>query len=538
VIICSGILYGYYHIVLRNKKFHLYNRYYLLIASVISIIIPFLNIPVHFAWHEEPSVISRTLAVISSGNPGSIHIPYDKTLDTTFFSPENIYKLLYLLVASFFFIRFISGILYIRKLLRKNTVEKIDQVRFINTEEPGTPFSFFKWLFWNKKIDLRSENGEQIFRHELFHIRQKHSRDVIFAEVLTLVFWINPFFHLLKKEIRAIHEFLADEFATKKNDRWSYAELLVMQLLGSSHNHLVNPFFHNQLKRRIAMITSSKKPGYQFFRKLMVLPIITLVFALFAFKIKNYSTKAIVPETIGKNVTAEKKFSGSEKIRVADTSKPKGKPQQPKQNEYKKDNELKKGEAEMMEKEFKKMMEEKQHEAEKAQEEFKQMMMMKQQEMEKAQMEFKKMLETRQDQARLEGQEKFKQLMTEKQHEAEKMQQDFRQMMMMKQQEMEKTQMEFKKMMEDRQAEAGMEGQEKFKQLMTEKQREAGKMQEDFKQMMMMKQQEMEKAQAEFRDLMEKKHREFEMSQEEFKKMMLLKQQEAEKGKKEKKDKQ
>jgi hypothetical protein len=67
VIAASGLLYGYYHFALRNKKFHRYNRFYLLLAIVISSLIPFLNIPVYFSENETgSSVVLQTLQVISS----------------------------------------------------------------------------------------------------------------------------------------------------------------------------------------------------------------------------------------------------------------------------------------------------------------------------------------------------------------------------------------------------------------------------------------------------------------------------------------
>jgi hypothetical protein len=177
-------------------------------------------------------------------------------------------------------------------IARNNPVERLNDIYFVKTDEPGTPFSFFRWLFWNNKIELNSPKGEQIFRHEIFHIRQRHSLDMIFLELLTVVFWINPFFHLIKKEIKAIHEFLADKFAVNEEQKWDYAELLLMQVL-NTRQHLVNPFFHNQIKRRIAMITSSSKSGHQYFRKLMVLPMAAIVALLFAF---SYKTKADKPD--------------------------------------------------------------------------------------------------------------------------------------------------------------------------------------------------------------------------------------------------
>src|ERR1051326_8687186 len=69
VITCSGILYGYYHLFLRNKKFHIYNRFYLLIATAVSILVPFPNIPVYFTASEtNSSFVLKTIASISTGD--------------------------------------------------------------------------------------------------------------------------------------------------------------------------------------------------------------------------------------------------------------------------------------------------------------------------------------------------------------------------------------------------------------------------------------------------------------------------------------
>jgi N-acetylmuramoyl-L-alanine amidase len=285
----SGLLYGYYHFALRNKKFHRYNRFYLLLAIVISSLIPFLNIPVYFSENETgSSVVLQTLQVISSPAVEETSSPVlqAEPITGTWLNAERLVYLFYLLIISFFLIRVFISLNKIRSIIRRNPSEQIDKIKFIDTDEPGTPFSFFRWLFWNRKIELHSEKGEQIFRHELFHIQQKHSWDIIFVELTSTVFWINPFFHLMKKELKAIHEFLADEFAIKDDKNWQYAELLLMQVL-NTNTHLVNPFFHNQIKRRIAMITTSKKPSYQYLRKLMVLPVAAIIFFLFAFSYKN-----------------------------------------------------------------------------------------------------------------------------------------------------------------------------------------------------------------------------------------------------------
>ena len=120
---------------------------------------------------------------------------------------------------------------------RKYTTEKLNSIYFVNTTEPGTPFSFFNWLFWNQKIELKSAKGEQVFRHELFHIEQKHSFDILYLECLATIFCMNPFLHFIKKETKVIHEFLADQFAINQGGQWEYAELLLMQSLNTEQKN-------------------------------------------------------------------------------------------------------------------------------------------------------------------------------------------------------------------------------------------------------------------------------------------------------------
>ncbi|HEV8508498.1 MAG TPA: M56/M15 family metallopeptidase, partial [Chitinophagaceae bacterium] len=287
VIACSGILFGYYHFFLRNKQFHIYNRFYLLIAATISILVPFLNIPIYFSSSElNPSLVLKTITSISS-NDLTDPVPLTHvSIKNNSIGTGTLVFCGYVLISVVMIARIMFSLARIRQMKRKYTVQKLNTIYFVNTTEPGTPFSFFRWLFWNQKIELKSEKGEQVFRHELFHIEQKHSFDILYLEFLAVIFWMNPFLHLIKKETKVIHEFLADQFAIKQGAKWEYAELLLMQSLNTEH-HLTNPFFYNQIKRRIAMITSSQKTSYKYLRKIMVLPVAAIIVALFAFSYKS-----------------------------------------------------------------------------------------------------------------------------------------------------------------------------------------------------------------------------------------------------------
>lgn len=300
VIAASGILYLYYHFFLRNKKFHQYNRYYLLLAIIVSISIPFVSFPVYFTNHQaETSVVIRALKTV-------YYSEQQTTIDTTSTTPNisfNWNVIIFSIYASITIILLGRIFFFMRRLkhiLDTNTKEVIGDINFLNTTEPGTPFSFFNWLFWNRNIKLESEKGQQIFRHEIYHIKQKHSWDVLFVECISRIFWINPFFHLIKKEIKIVHEFLADDFASKEANKWEYAELLVMQVL-QTNNKLITPFFHTQIKRRIAMITNSQKTSYRYVRKLLALPMIAIAAFLISFTYKN--KKGELPNAAKETIT-------------------------------------------------------------------------------------------------------------------------------------------------------------------------------------------------------------------------------------------
>ncbi|GAB3019437.1 hypothetical protein GCM10027051_25660 [Niabella terrae] len=283
---CSAILYGYYHFFLRNEKFHAYNRFYLLSAMIISICLPLVKIPVQWISPvaEYPMAVFMSTAEAVTVTAGNQQSSYGAWL-----------LFVYGLVLIPLLIRILWALARIFRLKKDAPVEHLENIRLIQTTDPDAPFSFFRWLFWNQRTRTDSAEGRHMLRHELYHIRHRHSADLLFTEVLLAVFWFNPLFYLYRRELKTIQEFLADKHATEDGDIASYAELLVLQTLSGPANRLINPFFHNQLKRRITMLLSSKKSSYQWVRKLLVLPVAVTVLALFGFRYQQ-QIHQIIPE--------------------------------------------------------------------------------------------------------------------------------------------------------------------------------------------------------------------------------------------------
>jgi hypothetical protein len=182
----------------------------------------------------------------------------------------------------FFFIRLIQSLWHIRKISLLYLSRRIGNIKFFETNESDAPFSFFNLVFWNRDIEIESAEGQQVFRHEFYHVREKHSVDILFLEIVTALFWFNPAFHLIKKEIKAIHEFLADRNVVSADNRYDYAELLILRSFSGRCSQLINPFFHNQFKRRIAMITKIPSQRSNYLTRIMMLPMVFFLFLAFA----------------------------------------------------------------------------------------------------------------------------------------------------------------------------------------------------------------------------------------------------------------
>ena len=193
-------------------------------------------------------------------------------------------------VSSVFLAIFFFSLQKIFRLKKRYPETKFKGISFISTDAKGTPFSFFNSIFWNNAIDLHSKQGHQIFNHEIAHIKEKHSYDKIFMNVVLLFFWINPFFWLMQKELGMIHEFIADKEALEDSDINAFAEMILQTVYPGQQFSITNNFFHSPLKRRLIMFTKNRNPKTNYLSRLLVLPLAAFVFFAFTFKMKTINT--------------------------------------------------------------------------------------------------------------------------------------------------------------------------------------------------------------------------------------------------------
>ena len=287
VILCTAMMVGYYWLVLRNKRFHQYNRFYLLAITALSWIVPLIKIQ----WGRVPEDYPlQFLSVVADSNS---EIEASLTRKGFQWNWDVFAGVIYFAVACILLIGMVRAMIKIYQLLKTHSCKSVGEVYLILTQAQGTPFSFFRYIFWNEEIDLRSEAGKKILQHELTHVQQKHSFDKLFMQIVLIAGWFNPFFWLIRKELDMIHEFIADRKAVNNGDTASLAQMLLTAAYPQQQFLLTNPFFFSPIKRRLQMLTNNTNPRFSYIRRLVVLPLMGIVVVLFAFRNKEEKTITI-----------------------------------------------------------------------------------------------------------------------------------------------------------------------------------------------------------------------------------------------------
>jgi type II secretory pathway pseudopilin PulG len=278
--ILSGIFFGYYTLFLKNTIYHAYNRFYLLASMALSLVIPFFKLSM-FSITEEQAAGAKQLLIYLTQLPAS-------PVPEAYIDWEII---VIAVISSLFVCYLVYSVVRIFRLKAMNSKTQMGEFTFIETDLDEAPFSFFSNLFWKKSISIEDECGRKILQHELSHIREKHSWDRLFSQLICSVFWMNPFNWIIQKELQNIHEFIADRDAVGTGEVDAFAKMLLQTYYG---NHFLNPshsFYYSSIKRRIIMLTTSNVPKYAYLRKVAVLPMLAFILALFSIQLSAQEAK-------------------------------------------------------------------------------------------------------------------------------------------------------------------------------------------------------------------------------------------------------
>ena len=277
----------FYQFILRRLTFYNSNRWYLLAYTLLSFFIPFVNISSLIENKSNgiiqfvPSVYQYTVELEDASNcPAPIWSGYDKW-DFIAFG--------LMAVAGLLFLRFVISYFSFRKIQRKAKLISKDGVKIYQVDENIIPFSFGRSIFINSKLHTEAELTE-IVRHEFVHVRQNHTIDIIWAEMLCIINWYNPFAWLLKRSIRQNLEFIADNNVIENGINKKQYQYLLLKVIGNKQFSIATQFNFSSLKKRIVMMNKSKSAKRQLARFLFLVPVLAII--LLSFR-KSFSETAV-----------------------------------------------------------------------------------------------------------------------------------------------------------------------------------------------------------------------------------------------------
>jgi TonB family protein len=279
--ICLIVFYLFYKLLLSKDTFHRFNRIVLLSLLLLSFTVPFGIIGLRSASQASQAFEQESFVMQAQ----SVEIVQAATTPT---SAETKPVWILMLVLTY-----LAGIVFcfsrqlwsMTKMFRLMEISRPTELEsgvtlYVHTK-PIAPFSWMKRIVLSEK-DL-TENGHEILTHELAHIQNKHSWDLILADICIFFQWFNPAAWLLKQEIQSIHEFEADDRVLQQGiDAKQYQLLLIKKAVGTRLYSMANSFNHSSLKKRITMMLKEKSNPWARLKYVYVLPLACVTLLAFA----------------------------------------------------------------------------------------------------------------------------------------------------------------------------------------------------------------------------------------------------------------
>ncbi|MFB9051641.1 M56 family metallopeptidase [Formosa undariae] len=261
-----------YDLFLRRETFFNWNRFYILCTPIASFVLPLIKIEA-FKNVLAQNYIVQLPAVILNPDASTVETQILPTVylknSSSFWSLEFI---LYvgISVSAFIFIFKMFKLFKTINISEKNT---INGLTIITLKNSSAAFSFFNYVFLGDAIS--PENYKPILAHECVHKSQKHSADLLFFELLRIVFWFNPLVYMYQNRMVTLHEYIADALVVQQQDKVTYYQNLLSQVFDVNHISFINPFFKQSLiKKRIIMLTKTKSKQIHLIKYALLVPMI------------------------------------------------------------------------------------------------------------------------------------------------------------------------------------------------------------------------------------------------------------------------
>ena len=297
------VLWGVYRLLFRNSNRLLFNRFFLLMSMLLALAMPLLGL---LSGTELPQMATlkqnmfsgmmlSEVIVTPDGQPVLPEVTVTTNATPSRFSLWQVVGGIYLLGVGVMTLLFLFKLGKLVALIIRSPKRKMSGCTAVFTGRDQGSFSFFRYAFFpNENVD------PDIMRHEMSHISHHHSWDILFAEVMMILQWFNPFIYLYKKELQSLHEYQADRDVVATGvDKKNYMMLILQQCTAVDFSGMSNNFSLILTKKRIKMITRNEKAKGLWWRLLATLPVLAILM------IANTKVTAQEQKAVDKPITVE-----------------------------------------------------------------------------------------------------------------------------------------------------------------------------------------------------------------------------------------
>lgn len=253
-----------YDLFLRKETFFNTNRAYLLITSLLSLLLPLVDIP----WIRE-TVPSTYLIELPAVIVGSTDLAEAGAMSSGF----SWWNWIWIAGAVGAFVILVYKYAKIWRYRLSGIRSESAGIPMVIVPKSNTAFSFLNKIYIGSEVP--QSKRPHILLHENVHVRQRHSWDLLYFEGLKVVFWFNPLVYIYQKRMAVLHEFIADAQVAKIQSKKQYSQTLLSEVFQTESISFINTFFnHSLIKKRIIMLQKSRSKRIDQWKYLLLFPVV------------------------------------------------------------------------------------------------------------------------------------------------------------------------------------------------------------------------------------------------------------------------
>ena len=303
--ISLALFYIVFKLAVSRDKMHSVNRFVLLGILITSAILPLAEIPVLQENQGFPQIeVFRQIAEAPVFNkPQPVISEEIQTVQPTNALSVNPVLLVYLFAIILLFVRLIISLIRVAQIIQKAEKQTFQNYMLAVVKDFIQPFSFLRNIVISEKD--YTENKEMVITHEYAHIKHFHAVDLVICELFTALHWFNPFVWLLRRDLKLIHEYQADQAVLNKGiDAAKYQLLVIEKAVGERRFAMANHFTQKPILKRIKMMKKKNQNRWTGMKLLAFIPIAAILLMAFSKEKLNLPIEESITEKVTQSQTA------------------------------------------------------------------------------------------------------------------------------------------------------------------------------------------------------------------------------------------